>query len=153
MMLDGQLTLMPSVLDCEVPVIAAVNDTAAGIGAHLALCCDLVVMADHARFIEVVVSTPSGPLRLASLYLPNGNPVPGPKYDYKLAWMERMRLRAAELIASEEIAIMAGDYNVIPAAGDAAVRSILATWLPRWQDGRHMQEKVEWEEALEPFHR
>ena len=53
MMLDGQLKLMPAILDCELPVIAAVNGTAAGVGAHLALVCDLVIMADNAKFIEV----------------------------------------------------------------------------------------------------
>ena len=53
MMLRGQHPLMSSVLDCELPVIAAVNGTAAGMGVHLALMCDLVMMADHAKFIEV----------------------------------------------------------------------------------------------------
>ncbi|CAN0587494.1 unnamed protein product, partial [Ectocarpus sp. 12 AP-2014] len=59
-------------------------------------------------------------VRLCGLYLPNGNPVPGPKYDYKLAWMDRLHTRAAELLASEEIAVMAGDYNIIPQSEDAA---------------------------------
>ena len=58
-------------------------------------------------------------LRICGLYLPNGNPVPGPKYDYKLAWMERLYDRARELLASEEPALMAGDYNIIPQAEDA----------------------------------
>jgi 2-(1,2-epoxy-1,2-dihydrophenyl)acetyl-CoA isomerase len=53
MMLNGQLQLMPAILDCELPVIAAVNGTAAGVGAHLALCCDLVIMSESAKFIEV----------------------------------------------------------------------------------------------------
>ena len=53
MMLRGQHPLMSSILDCELPVIAAVNGTAAGMGVHLALMCDLVLMADHAKFIEV----------------------------------------------------------------------------------------------------
>jgi exodeoxyribonuclease-3 len=59
-------------------------------------------------------------VRLCGLYLPNGNPVPGPKYDYKLAWMARLEARARELLASEMPAVMAGDYNVIPQAEDAA---------------------------------
>ena len=53
MMLDGQYTLFPALLDCDVPVIAAVNGTAAGMGAHLALACDLVICADNAKFVEV----------------------------------------------------------------------------------------------------
>ena len=53
MMLRGQHPLMSSILDCELPVIAAVNGTAAGMGVHLALMCDLVMMADHSKFIEV----------------------------------------------------------------------------------------------------
>lgn len=74
---------------------------------------------DQARWIEATVVGKTA-LRLCGLYLPNGNPAPGPKYDYKLAWMERLHARAAELIAGEEVALMAGDYNVIPQAEDAA---------------------------------
>lgn len=75
---------------------------------------------EQARWIEATISGDEAAIRVCGLYLPNGNPAPGPKYDYKLAWMERLRARAAELIASEEIAVMAGDYNIIPQAGDAA---------------------------------
>ena len=53
MMLDGQHSLFAALLDCDVPVIAAVNGTAAGMGAHLALACDLVVAGDRAKFVEV----------------------------------------------------------------------------------------------------
>ncbi len=53
MMLDGQYTLFPAILDCDVPVIAAVNGTAAGMGAHLALACDLVICSRRAKFVEV----------------------------------------------------------------------------------------------------
>ena len=74
---------------------------------------------DHARWIEATVIG-RRPVRLCGLYLPNGNPAPGPKYDYKLSWMERLRLRAQELLALEEPALMAGDYNVIPQDEDAA---------------------------------
>jgi exodeoxyribonuclease III len=68
---------------------------------------------EHARWIEATVVGRQA-LRICGLYLPNGNPAPGSKYDYKLAWMERLRARAADLIANEECALMAGDYNVIP---------------------------------------
>ncbi|MCA0872828.1 exodeoxyribonuclease III [Seohaeicola saemankumensis] len=73
----------------------------------------------QARWIEATVVGKQA-LRLCGLYLPNGNPAPGPKYDYKLAWMERLRLRAAALLADEMPALMAGDYNIIPQAEDAA---------------------------------
>lgn len=74
---------------------------------------------EQARYIEATVVGDRA-VRIAGLYLPNGNPVPGPKYEYKLAWMERLRLRALELLASEMPVVMLGDYNVIPEARDAA---------------------------------
>jgi len=73
---------------------------------------------DHARYIECVISHDSGPVRVASIYLPNGNPAPGPKYDYKLAWMRRLKRHAAELLGYEERLILAGDYNIIPRDSD-----------------------------------
>ncbi len=74
---------------------------------------------EQARWIEALVEGPRA-IRVCGLYLPNGNPRPGPKFDYKLAWMERLHARAVELLASEEPALMAGDYNVIPQDEDAA---------------------------------
>ncbi|QIK40667.1 exodeoxyribonuclease III [Pontivivens nitratireducens] len=71
---------------------------------------------EQARYIEATVNG----LRICGLYLPNGNPAPGPKYDYKLAWMARLESRARDLLATEEPFLMAGDYNVIPQAEDAA---------------------------------
>ncbi len=73
---------------------------------------------EQARWIEATVIGDQA-VRVCGLYLPNGNPVPGPKYDYKLAWMERMQARAAELLALEEPFLMAGDYNIIPQDEDA----------------------------------
>ena len=64
----------------------------------------------HSRYIEAEVDG----LIVASLYLPNGNPVGTEKFDYKLRWMERLRLHAAELLASERPVVLAGDYNVVP---------------------------------------
>jgi exodeoxyribonuclease-3 len=73
----------------------------------------------QARWIEAtVVGTRA--VRVCGLYLPNGNPAPGDKFDYKLSWMERMRARAGDLLATEEPVVMGGDYNVIPQAQDAA---------------------------------
>ena len=74
---------------------------------------------EQARSIEGTISGDKAALRVCGLYLPNGNPAPGPKYDFKLAWMERLRQRAADLIASEQVALMAGDWNVIPQEEDA----------------------------------
>ncbi|RWR11027.1 exodeoxyribonuclease III [Paenirhodobacter populi] len=74
---------------------------------------------EQARWIEATVVGKRA-VRICGLYLPNGNPAPGPKYDYKLAWMERMRARATALLATEEPFVLAGDYNVIPQDEDAA---------------------------------
>jgi len=75
---------------------------------------------EQARWIEATVVGEKTAVRLCGLYLPNGNPAPGPKYDYKLAWMDRLHDRAKALLAEETPALMAGDYNVIPQAEDAA---------------------------------
>ena len=74
---------------------------------------------EQARWIEATVIGKQA-LRICGLYLPNGNPAPGPKYDYKLNWMERLYERANELIQDQMPALMAGDYNIIQKAEDAA---------------------------------
>jgi exodeoxyribonuclease-3 len=74
---------------------------------------------EQARWIEATVIGTRA-IRVCGLYLPNGNPVPGPKYDYKLGWMERMHHRVQELLTTEEPLVFCGDYNVIPQAQDAA---------------------------------
>jgi exodeoxyribonuclease-3 len=74
---------------------------------------------DQARWIEATVVGREA-VRLCGLYLPNGNPAPGPKFDYKLAWMARLKARAADLLATEMPVVMGGDYNVIPQPADAA---------------------------------
>ena len=73
---------------------------------------------DQARWIEATVVGEHAALRICGLYLPNGNPAPGPKYDYKLAWMERLQHRAAALLQAEDAAVILGDFNVIPQAED-----------------------------------
>ena len=78
---------------------------------------------DQARYIEAVISSARGPVRVASIYLPNGNPVGdapdySDKYRYKLRWMDRLRERAESLLPLEEPLILAGDYNVIPYTRD-----------------------------------
>ena len=68
----------------------------------------------QARYIEAAV----GGILIACLYAPNGNPQPGPKFDYKLAWHERLEAHAAELFAANVPVVLAGDYNVVPEPRD-----------------------------------
>lgn len=82
---------------------------------------------EHARYIEADV----GDVRVASIYLPNGNPIEtpegrGPKFIYKLNWMARLAARAAELFALEIPVVLAGDYNVIPTDEDIAFPQSMA---------------------------
>ncbi|WP_417603334.1 exodeoxyribonuclease III [Primorskyibacter flagellatus] len=91
---------------------------------------------EQARWIEATVIGKTA-VRLCGLYLPNGNPAPGPKYDYKLNWMKRLQTRAQALLDAEMPALMAGDYNVIPQAEDAARPAAWeedALFLPQTQD-------------------
>ncbi len=69
---------------------------------------------EHSRYIEAEVFG----IRVAGIYLPNGNPQPGPKFDYKLRWMDRLRTRMAQIAAEEVPAIVTGDYNVVPTDRD-----------------------------------
>ena len=64
----------------------------------------------HSRYIEAEING----IIIGCLYLPNGNPAPGPKFDYKLAWFKRLNLHAAELIKSDKPAVLTGDFNVMP---------------------------------------
>ncbi len=68
----------------------------------------------QSRFLEAVVSTNRGVLRIANLYLPNGNPPNGDKYTYKINWMNRLLAYVHERLPLEEPLVLAGDYNVIP---------------------------------------
>ena len=106
---------------------------------------------DHSRYLEVEVAG----LVLASLYLPNGNPVDTPKFDYKLRWMRRLRERAAQLWAEERPVVLAGDYNVIVedrdvfdadrVRGDALIRpETRAEWRALMGQG--------WTEAMRALH-
>ena len=72
----------------------------------------------HARFLEGVVSYPNGSLRIACLYLPNGNPPETEKYPYKIKWMKRLLEYSKERLKGEQPLVLAGDFNVIPANGD-----------------------------------
>ena len=71
------------------------------------------------RFVESLLSVHGGALRVASLYLPNGNPVGSDKFDYKLAWIDRLEAWIEDRLRSEEPFILGGDFNIIPEARDA----------------------------------
>ncbi len=75
---------------------------------------------EQARYIEATVSNGEGIVRVASIYLPNGNPPQTEKYSYKLAFLDRLIAHARNLLALEEPLVLAGDYNVIPTARDCA---------------------------------
>jgi exodeoxyribonuclease-3 len=64
----------------------------------------------HSRYIEASVNG----ILVGCLYLPNGNPAPGPKFDYKLKWFERLTIHAASLLAAKQPVVLTGDYNVMP---------------------------------------
>ncbi|MDX1485683.1 MAG: exodeoxyribonuclease III [Alphaproteobacteria bacterium] len=82
---------------------------------------------DQARYVEAVTRLGDRLVRVASIYLPNGNPVDSEKFDYKLAWMDRLKAHAEKLLTFEEPVVLGGDYNVIPEEGDV--------WDPeRWRD-------------------
>ncbi|MGA9582522.1 MAG: exodeoxyribonuclease III [Allosphingosinicella sp.] len=84
----------------------------------------------QSRYIEAAV----GGVLIGGLYAPNGNPRPGPRFDYKLAWNERLIARAAELVGLGEPAVLAGDFNIIPTSTDKDV------YKPeRWTDDALMQ--------------
>ncbi len=70
---------------------------------------------EQSRYLEAVVND----VRIGCLYLPNGNPAPGPKFDYKLRWMARLEAHAATLVLEGKAVVLAGDFNVIPSERDA----------------------------------
>ena len=82
----------------------------------------------HSRYLEAAVNG----VLIGCLYLPNGNPQPGPKFDYKLRWFERLIEHAAELLATDLPVVLAGDYNVIPTDADVYKPE-------RWRDDALMQ--------------
>lgn len=68
----------------------------------------------HSRYIEAIING----ITIGCLYLPNGNPTPGPKFDYKLKWFERLTQHASALLSSGKPVVLTGDYNVIPTEAD-----------------------------------
>ena len=102
---------------------------------------------DHSRYLEADV----GGVVVASIYLPNGNPQPGPKFDYKLRWIERLSARAQVLLAEEVPVVLAGDYNVIPNDDDTySVRAMQddALMQPESRQGYRRLVAQGWTDAL-----
>jgi exodeoxyribonuclease-3 len=105
----------------------------------------------HSRYIEAAVDG----VLIGGLYLPNGNPMPGPKFDYKLAWTERLILHAAELIGSGSPVVLAGDYNIIPTDRDVYKPE---RWLddalfsPEAKDGFRRLLAQGWTDAIRKLH-
>jgi len=105
----------------------------------------------HSRYIEAAVNG----IVIACLYLPNGNPAPGPKFDYKLLWFERLKIHATELLASGVSVVLAGDFNVIPTELDVYKPE-------RWVDDALFRPEVRtafeeliaqgWTDSLRKFH-
>ena len=105
----------------------------------------------HSRYIEAEVNG----VIIASLYLPNGNPVGTAKFDYKLRWMDRLRAHAAELLALEQPVVLLGDWNVVPE--DRDVFSVKATQhdallQPETRDMWRRILHQGWTDALRAFH-
>lgn len=69
---------------------------------------------EHSRYIEAMV----GDIRIGCLYLPNGNPAPGPKFDYKLRWFDRLTKHAKDLLKEDQPVVLTGDFNVMPTERD-----------------------------------
>ncbi|OYW47137.1 MAG: exodeoxyribonuclease III [Sphingomonadales bacterium 32-68-7] len=106
----------------------------------------------QSRYLEADVTGPWGTLRIVNLYLPNGNPHPGPKFDYKIAWMERLHARLRELLAREQPTVVVGDFNVIPEDKDVwSVRAMAADALmqPESRDAYRRILNQGWTDALD----
>lgn len=105
----------------------------------------------HSRYIEAVV----GDIVVGCLYLPNGNPVPGPRFDYKLRWLDRLIRHADELLAEQRQTVLAGDFNIIPTDFDVYAPE-------RWRDDALFRPEVKaayqtlldqgWTDALRALH-
>jgi len=107
----------------------------------------------HSRYLEAEI----GDLIVGSIYLPNGNPQPGPKFDYKLAWFERLIEHAKPLVASTRPVILAGDYNVVPTNDKSDIYSA-KSWLndallqPETRDAWQRLLAQGWSDAIHRLH-
>jgi len=105
----------------------------------------------HSRYIEAAVEG----IIIGCLYLPNGNPAPGPKFDYKLKWFERFADHAQELLASDLPVVLAGDYNVMPTDLDVYKPERWvddALFRPEVREAYHQIVEQGWIDALRKFH-
>jgi len=105
----------------------------------------------HSRYIEAAIDG----MIVGCLYLPNGNPAPGPKFDYKLRWFDRLAEHAASLLATSEPVVLAGDYNVMPADLDvyAPERWVDdALFRPEVRDAYRRLVEQGWTDALRALH-
>ncbi|MEL0210481.1 MAG: exodeoxyribonuclease III [Novosphingobium sp.] len=103
---------------------------------------------EHSRYLEADVFG----IRVVCIYLPNGNPQPGPKFDYKLRWMERLRKRMTEITAEDVPAVVIGDYNVIPEDKDTfSVRAMASDALmqPESRDAYRRLLNDGWTDAID----
>ena len=111
---------------------------------------------EHSRYLECDVFDAAGNgLVVASIYLPNGNPRPGPKFDYKLRWFDRLAARARDLLAAELPVVLAGDYNVIPNDDDTySVRAMQddALMQPESRAGYRRLVSQGWTDSLRTRH-
>jgi exodeoxyribonuclease-3 len=105
----------------------------------------------HSRYIEAAIDD----ILVGCLYLPNGNPAPGPKFDYKLRWFERLIARAGELLALNRPVVLAGDYNVMPTDLDVYAPERWrddALFRPEVRDAFHRLTAQGWIDALRALH-
>ncbi len=93
----------------------------------------------QARYLEADVQG----IRVVSVYLPNGNPHPGPKFDYKLAWMKRLTAHAKKLYVSKAPMVLAGDFNVVPTNAD-----IYNPWAWRFDAVLQPETRAAWQQLL-----
>ncbi|MBS0480497.1 MAG: exodeoxyribonuclease III [Proteobacteria bacterium] len=105
----------------------------------------------HSRYVEAAVNG----VIVASLYLPNGNPRPGPKFDYKMRWFERLIVHAAELLATGMPVVIAGDFNVMPTERDVRRPERWlddALFAPEVRDAYARLLRQGWTDALRTIH-
>jgi len=111
----------------------------------------------HSRYLEVQVGDSGSDPIVSSLYLPNGNPQPGPKFDYKLAWFERLIQHAQTLCARAQPVVLAGDYNVVPTNETSDIYSA-KSWLndallqPETRDAYRRLLAQGWTDAVHQLH-